>query len=74
MKYLNIILTIIAIVLVFIAWELLKLEAGSAVSSLNNQAVVGSNQALVNSNQRLETSFNNLRQEVSDLKTQLPKK
>jgi len=74
MKYLNIILAIIAVGLIFIAWKLVNLEAKFTVSGQNSQAIVGSNLALVNSNQRLETSFNSLRQEIADFKAQLPKK
>jgi len=74
MKYLNIILTIVAMILVFIAFKLIRLEGLSAMSLESNAAIVGSNRALINSNQRLETSFNNLRQEIADLKAQLPRK
>jgi len=74
MKYLNIILAIIAVALIFIAWKLASLEAIFTVSIRHSQAVVASHQALINSNQRLETSFNNLRQEIADFKTQLPKR
>ena len=74
MRYLNIILTVIAVALIFIAWKLVNLEAKFTVSSQNSQAIVGSNLALINSNQRLETSFNSLRQEIADFKAQLPKR
>jgi hypothetical protein len=74
MKYLNIILTIVAIMIGFIAFKLILLGELSANSIESNAAIVGSNQALINSTQRLETSFNNLRQEIADLKAQLPKR
>ena len=74
MKYLNIILTVVALMLGFIAFKLIRLEGISAISIESNVAIVGSNQALINSTQRLENSFNNLRQEISDLKAQLPKR
>lgn len=74
MRYLNVILIVIAVALIFIAWKLVSLEAIFTVSIRHSQAVLGSNQALINSNQRLETSFNNLRQEIEDFKAQLPKR
>jgi hypothetical protein len=74
MKYLNIILTLIAIMLGFIAFKLIRLEGISTVLIEENGAIIGSNQALMGSNHRLATSFDNLRQEIADLKSQLPGK
>jgi len=74
MKYLNIILAIIAVALLFIALKLVQIEAAFTLSNQDSQAIAGSNLAIVNSNQRLETSFNSLRQEIADFKAQLPKK
>lgn len=70
MKYLNIILTVLAVLLLSITFKLINLSALFNISNQNNQATVNLNQELINSNHRLEKSFSNLAQEVKKINNQ----
>ncbi len=74
MKYLNFILTVIAVALIGLSLKLYLLENTLKNFSDSSQMLIGSNQALLNSNFRLETELVNLRKEVSAIKESFPKK
>ncbi len=74
MKYLNFILTVIAVALIGLSLKLYLLENTLKNFSESSQMLIGSNQALLNSNFRLETELVNLRKEVSAIKESFPKK
>jgi hypothetical protein len=74
MKYLNFILTAIAVALAVVSLRLYSLEGSIKVFNENSQLNAGSNQALINSNARLETEVVNLRKEISSIKDSLPKR
>ena len=67
MKYLNIILTIIAVLLLSITLKLINISAQLNISNQNNQAALNFSQELINSNFRLERSFSSLAEEVVKL-------
>ena len=74
MKYLNIILTMIAalIIAVILRSNFLEETAKSFKDSFQN--IVSSNQALINANARLENEVVNLRKEVSEIKESFSKR
>lgn len=74
MKYLNVLVTIIAIVVLGLAFRLYSLENALKNFSENSQLIASSNQALINANTRLENEVVNLRKEVSAIKENFPKK
>ncbi len=74
MKYLNLILTVIAIALVGVGMKLYSWENSLKGFSDSCQLIVASNQALINSNARLEAEIANLRKEVAGVKDSLPKR
>ncbi len=74
MKYLNFVLTVIAVALIGVSLKLYLLENSLKTFSESSQMLIGSNQALLNSNFRLETELVNLRKEVSAIKESFPKK
>ena len=67
MKYLNIILTIIAIILLSITLRLIDMSALLNISNQNSQSAINSSQELINSNHRLEKSFSYFVQEIEKL-------
>jgi hypothetical protein len=74
MKYLNIILTIIAILLAAIGLRLFELSIAFTNQNQAAEQIVNSQQAVISSNQKLEISLNELRKQISDIGSQLPKK
>jgi hypothetical protein len=75
MKYANIALTLILILLAVIAWKLLFTATDvKSPASGQDQPLLASQQALVNSIQRLETQFTGLRQELADFREKVLKK
>lgn len=74
MKYLNIILTIIAILLVSISIHLINLKALLIALNQNSQSIVNSNQGMVTSNQRLENSFSGFKKEIEEFGDKFLKK
>lgn len=67
MKYLNVILTTIVILLLSISFKLINISALLNISNHNNQAAINFNQELINSNRMLEKRFSNLLEEVEEL-------
>lgn len=75
MKYANIALTLILILLALIAWKLAIPAAITAPSaSEQEQRLLSSQQALIGSIQRLETQFTGLRQELADFREKVLRK
>ncbi len=74
MKYLNVLVTVIAIVFLGLIFRLYSLERALKSFSENSQLIASSNQALINANARLESEVANLRREVSAIKENFPKK
>lgn len=74
MKYLNFVLTVIAVALISVSFKLYLLENSLKNFSESSQMLISSNQALLNSNFRLETEVVNLRKEVFAIKESFPKK
>ncbi len=64
MKYLNIILTIIAILLISITFHLIHLKALLTIFNQNSQATINSNNLLMNSNRRLDNTLSELRKQI----------
>lgn len=71
MKYLNIILTVIAVILLSLSFHLIHLKALIVISNRNNQSEIKSNQELINSSHRLEQDFSNLVKEIEKLNDKL---
>jgi cell division protein FtsB len=71
MRYLNIILTIIAIILLIISFHLINLKALLAIFNQNSQAIKNSNQELVDSNNRLQKSFSDSTKELEKLNNKI---
>jgi hypothetical protein len=74
MKYLCVILTIIALLFIAAIYEFNSLDESAKRINDNSQAVIISNQALINANARLEGEIVNLRKEVSAIKESFPKR
>ena len=74
MKYLNFILTAIALAILAAVFRLYLLEGALKNFAESAQSVTASNQAMINSNGRLETEIINLRKEVSAIKENFSKK
>jgi hypothetical protein len=74
MKFLNIILTIIAVLLAAIGLRLFELRAALSNQNESTQQIVNSQQSVINSNQKLELSLNELRKQISDIGSQLTRK
>ena len=74
MRYLNIILTIIALLVIGVILRFNSLEQTAKSFNENFESVVGSNRALINANARLEAEVTNLRKEVSAIKESFSKK
>jgi hypothetical protein len=74
MKYLNIILTIIAILLAAIGLRLFELRIAFTNQSQASEQVINAQQAMINSNQKLEASLNDLRKQIADIGSQLTRK
>ena len=67
MKYLNIILTIIVILLLSISFHLIHLKALLTVFNQNSQAIANSNNLMMNSNQRLENTLSEFGKQIKEL-------
>jgi hypothetical protein len=74
MKYLNIILTIIAVLLGAIGVRLFELRVAFSNQNESAQQIVNSQQAVINSNQKLELSLADLRKQIADIGSQLTRK
>jgi hypothetical protein len=74
MRYLNTILTIIAILLAAIALRLYELRIVVTNQSQASEQVINAQQAIINSNQKLEVSLNDLRKQIAEIGSQLIKK
>jgi hypothetical protein len=73
MKYLNIILTIIAILLLSASLHLIQIKALLTALNQNYQLVIQSNQAIITVNQRLENSFSELSKQIEKVDDKLLK-
>lgn len=74
MKYLNVILTIIAILLAAVGFRLYELRIAYTSQSQATEQVINAQQAVINSNQKLEVSLNELRKQIADIGSQLTRK
>jgi hypothetical protein len=74
MKYLNVILTIIAFLLAAIGLRLFELRIAFTNQGQAAEQVINAQQAVINSNQRLESSLNDLRKQIADIGSQLTRK
>jgi len=74
MKYLNIILTIIAMLIIGVILRFNSLEETAKSFKDSFQDIVSSNQALISANARLETEVTYLRKEVAAIKESFSKK
>jgi hypothetical protein len=74
LRYLNVILTIIALLVIGVILRFNSLELTAKSFNDNFESIVGSNQALINANARLEAEMANLRKEVSAIKESFAKK
>jgi len=74
MKYLNMILTVIAIALLGVILRIYSLEAELKNSHESIQLIISSNQSLINANARLESEIIGLKKEVSAIKESFNKK
>ena len=64
MKYLKVILTVIAVLLLSATLHLINLKALLTIQNQNYQLVVSSNQAIMTSNQHLEDSLSELTKRI----------
>ncbi|MFA6384389.1 MAG: hypothetical protein WCY10_03360 [Candidatus Omnitrophota bacterium] len=74
MRYLNVILTIIAVLLAVIGFRLFELSASFTSQGRAAEQVIASQQAVISSNQQLELSLSGLRKQIADIGSQLPGK
>ena len=74
MRYLNAILTIIAILLAVVGFRLFELRIAYTSQSQATEQVINAQQAVINSNQKLEVSLNDLRKQIADIGSQLTRK
>jgi hypothetical protein len=74
MKYLNVILTIIAILLAAIALRLFELRIAFTGQNQAAEQVINAQQGVINSNQRLEASLNDLRKQINEIGDKFTKK
>jgi hypothetical protein len=74
MKYLNTILTVIAILLAAIALRVFELRIAFTNQNQTSEQVINAQQALINSNQKLEVSLNDLRKQIGEISSQLVRK
>ena len=74
MKFLNIILTIIAILLAAIGLRLFELRIAFNNQSQASEQIINAQQSVINSNQKLEASLNDLRKQIADIGSQLTRK
>ena len=74
MRYLNFILTVIAVALAVLVWKSCSLETALKGFSDSCQSLISSNQSLINSQARLEAELSDLRKEISSIKESLGKK
>ena len=68
------ILTVIAIALLGVIFQIYSLETVLRNSHESGQLIIGSNQALINANARLESEIIGLKKEVSAIKESFNKK
>ena len=74
MKYLNVILTVTVVCLLFIGWSLWDTTARLRNVDEACRLLVSSNQALINANARLEAEITNLKKEIQAVKENLPRR
>jgi len=74
MRYINVILTIIAVLLGAICLRLFELRTAVTDQNESAVAVINAQQAIIGSNQKLELSLNDLRKQISDIGSQLTRK
>lgn len=74
MRYLNAILTVIAILLAAVGLRLFELRIAYNSQSQATEQVINAQQAVINSNQKLEVSLNDLRKQIADIGSQLTRK
>lgn len=74
MKYLNVILTVMAVLLAAVALRLVQLNVLSENAFESNQLLINSQQSLISSNQRLEGALVELRKQVEALSEKVLKK
>lgn len=73
MKYSNIALTIIAILLLSLSFHLIHFKAILTAINQNYQLVIKSNQAIITANQRLENSLLELKKQIEEAGNKLLK-
>jgi predicted PurR-regulated permease PerM len=73
-RYLNIILTIIAILLLSVSLHLIHLKALLTIFNQSSQAIINSNNLMINSNQRLENNLSELRKQIEKISDNYSKK
>jgi len=74
MKYTNVVLTIIALLLAAIALRLFEMRIALINQSQSDQQLMNSQQAVISSNQKLELSLNDLRKQIAEISNQLTRK
>jgi hypothetical protein len=73
-RYLNIILTVISILLLSIALHLIHLKAILTAFNQNNQIIINSNNQVINSSRRLENSLSDFKKQIETLGDKFLKK
>ncbi|MFA5361904.1 MAG: hypothetical protein WC335_01485 [Candidatus Omnitrophota bacterium] len=74
MKYANVLLTILAVLLLLIVLRLSTFESLMFSGKESSEALANAQRALVGSNQRLEDELVNLREKIAELEERLLKK
>ena len=74
MKYLNGILTVIAVFLAAIAFRLYEVKLTIANQNENVERIVLSNQAVIESSQKLDSTLADLKNEIGNIADKLTKK
>ena len=74
MKYLNVILTIIAVFLAAIAFRIYEVKLTIANQNENVERIILSNQAVIESSQKLDATLADLRKEIGLIADKLTKK
>ncbi len=74
MRYANVFLTLIAVILVLIMMRMSNVEVLMMSCRASNDALADTQRALVGSNQRLENELVNLREQLAELEERLLKK
>ena len=74
MKYIGVILTVIAVLLVGVCLHLRELGAVLKQRDETSQLLIKASQSVISSNQHLAEEINNLRQQIIDLQEKVLKK